>query len=134
MPLSLIAVIHTQAMGARERQLPLPSEQDKIKQEKITLKTILDDPEAYAGKEIVLEGRFRGWSGKCAGSAPITRSDWILEDKTGCIYVTGRIPAGVSVIEPQGEPLILSGKVRIRKDGKPILEVIKVRKVPKPPR
>gem|GEM_PF-3405372 len=38
---------------------------------------------------VTVKGRARGWS-RCAGAtAMITRSDWVLEDATGCVFVTG---------------------------------------------
>lgn len=129
LPFFVIAVTLTQAMGCRGGQQPPPAKQGQSQAEKISLETVFKNPQAFAEKEIVLEGFFRGWSGRCADSTPITRSDWILEDQTGCIYVTGRIPAGVSTIRPQGERLILSGRVKIGRDGKPVLEVITVKKV-----
>jgi len=128
---SFITECYAPAMstGPKEgEQLP-PSETIKDEEEKTTIRKILDDPGSFEGREIVLEGIFQGWSGKCAGSPPVTRSDWVLEDRTGCIYVTGTIPTGVSLTNPKGERLILSCKIKINRDGKPFLKAFKVKKV-----
>ena len=44
------------------------------------------------------------------------------EDETGCIYVSGKIPAGVSTLDPKGESLMVSGVMKIRKGGKPYFQ------------
>ena len=134
LPFFVIAVTLTQAMGCRGGQQSPPAKQDKVQAGKISLETVLENPQAFAGKEIVLEGVFRGWNIQCPGSTPMTRSDWVLEDETACIYVTGRIPDGISTIRPKGERLILSGRIKIGRDGKPVLEVITVKKIPQLPK
>ncbi len=109
---------------------PLPSKSGRTAAKKVTIKAILNRPDAFEDKNIVLEGAFRGWSGKCAGSSMLTRSDWVLDDGTGCIYVTGRIPAGVSPANPKGERLALSGRVKTDKKGKPFFEAKEARRLP----
>jgi len=84
--------------------------------------------------EVILTAPTRGWRSKCESSAPVTRSDWILEDETGCIYVTGQFPDGVSAAEPKGERLILSGRVKPVNGGKLTIEVIDVRTVSELPK
>jgi len=98
--------------------------------EKIALKSIVEQPKAFAGKEITVEGVFLGWSGACPRSGALTRSDWMLEDGSGCIYVTGRLPAGVSAVKPQKERLRVTGTVKTAKDGKPFLQAAGVKMLP----
>ena len=93
----------------------------------ITIQKILKNPAEFVNREIVLEGAFQGWKGKCEDSSPLTRSDWILKDETGCIYVSGKIPSGVSSTAPRGENLILSGSLKIKEGGKPYFEAKEVR-------
>jgi hypothetical protein len=71
---------------------------------------------------VTLEGVFRGWKGKCSSSYMLTKSDWILEDDTDCIYITGRMPANVSPLKPQGERFLVTGRVVKNKKGKAILK------------
>jgi len=112
---------------------PLPSKSGRAPMKKVTIREILNRPKSFKDKEIVLEGAFQGWAGKCAGSSMLTRSDWILDDGTGCIYVTGRIPAGVSPSEPKGERMVLSGRIKTGKKGKPFFDAKEARQLPKPP-
>jgi hypothetical protein len=39
-------------------------------------------------------GFFRGWDllKEVKGTSPVTRSDWVITDRSGAIYVTGMIP------------------------------------------
>jgi hypothetical protein len=99
-------------------------------EEKIILKSILERPKAFTGKEITIEGVFLGWSGVCPRSRGLTRSDWMLEDGSGCIYVTGRLPSGVFAGEPQKERLRVTGTVKTAKDGKPFLQAASVKVLP----
>ncbi|MBI2413698.1 MAG: hypothetical protein HYV24_10885 [Deltaproteobacteria bacterium] len=79
--------------------------------------SILKDPVSFEGREVLLKGRFRGWKARCAGSSPATRSDWALEDDTACIYVSGRVPRGLSSLKPKGELVIVKGIARAGKKG-----------------
>ena len=47
------------------------------------------NPEAYEGKNVTIVGKYLGWNCYgCGYGPPVTRSDWCIEDETGCIYVT----------------------------------------------
>lgn len=61
------------------------------------IKAILASPQEYAGKEVEIVGYFRGWDllGETGGSPPVTRSDWVIKDQGGAIYVTGMLPEGL---------------------------------------
>ena len=52
----------------------------------------------------------------------LTRSDWMLEDETGCIYITGRIPNSLSPVQPKGERVLVKGRVITTKKGKPVIK------------
>jgi len=112
---------------------PIPSKAGRTAAKKVTIRALLDRPKEYKDKNIVLEGDFRGWSGACAGSSLLTRSDWVLDDGTGCIYVSGRVPAGVSPVNPKGERLAVSGRVKTGKKGKPYFDAKEARQLPKMP-
>jgi hypothetical protein len=92
-------------------------------QQKATVKDILQDPAKFSSSDVVLEGNFKGWTGACPSSSMLTRSDWILEDETGCIYVTGRIPMGLAPQQPNNERIVVNGRVMVNAAGKPCITV-----------
>jgi len=92
-------------------------------QQKATIKDILNHPAKFGSSDVVLTGIFKGWTGSCPSSAMLTRSDWILEDDTGCIYVTGRIPAGLAPQQPNNEHIVVTGRVMVNAAGKPYVDV-----------
>jgi len=76
-------------------------------------------PTAYEGKVVTIEGKYQGWKAGF-GSPPVTRSDWLVQDATGWLYVTGK-PAGLDPLGDVGHPIKVTGLVRITKDGEPYL-------------
>jgi len=88
-----------------------------------TIHQIQEQPESYKGRIVNIAGTFKGWQGKCTGGSPVARSDWMLEDKTGCIYVSGPLPDGLSAISPQDEQLSVKGIIRVDRSGKTYIEV-----------
>ena len=74
---------------------------------------LLDNKDQYIGEKIKIKGTFEGWNGKY-GPPPVTRSDWVIADSTGGIYVYGPFPANLnpSEIEDRGERLFLTGILR----------------------
>lgn len=90
----------------------------------IPIKQVLDAPAGFDGKEVVVQGIFLGWKGTCPSSAMLTRSDWVLEDEAGCIYITGRMPDNVSPANPKGERILVKGRVLLNKKGVPSIQAI----------
>jgi hypothetical protein len=127
--LSITPVTLLFAMGAKQpveqNKGAAPAPQPESLSGRVTVRAILENPSLFTEKEIVLEGVFRGWTGKCV-SPFITRSDWVLEDDTGCIYITGRIPSGLSPQQPKGERVIVKGRVLITKNGKPVIKASQI--------
>ncbi|OCC14636.1 hypothetical protein DBT_1951 [Dissulfuribacter thermophilus] len=78
---------------------------------------------------VVVRGEFLGWQGCGRDSALLTRSDWALKDKTGCIMVTGRPPKGLSPMKASGEPIEVHGIVLKIKKGSSYGYVIKALRV-----
>jgi hypothetical protein len=95
-----------------------------------SIREILENPARFAGKEVVLRGEFRGWKADCPSSTMVTRSDWVLEDGTDCLYVTGRIPSGLLPSEPQGETLLIRGRVVTSRAGKAVLSADRIIELP----
>ena len=58
---------------------------------------ILDAPREFDGRTFEVVGYYRGANlfGEAGGSPPVTRSDWVIADDTGAIYVTGIAPQGL---------------------------------------
>ena len=96
-----------------------------------SIKQILDHQKTFVGKDITVRGLFRGWKGKCPSSSLLTRSDWMLEDETGCIYITGRIPNALSPVQPKGERVLVQGRVITTKKGKPVIKAARITLLPK---
>jgi hypothetical protein len=86
-----------------------------------TVAAINTNPESYVNREIVVHGKFMGWKGSCSGPPPVTRSDWMIEDKDQCIYVSGDLPVGLNALNPSGEKIFVKAKVKVNQTGKPYL-------------
>jgi len=85
---------------------------------------IIAEPQKYEGKEVMIKGRFMGWSLPEAHeivTPMVTRSDWILDDESGAMYVTKLNPDPLDPMEDIGRKVVVSGIVRLQ-EGKPYLE------------
>jgi hypothetical protein len=62
--------------------------------------TILQAPREFEGRAFDIVGYYRGSNllGEARGNPPVTKSDWVIADGTGAIYVTGARPSG---LDPQ---------------------------------
>ena len=76
-------------------------------------------PTLYESQTVTIEGVYQGWKGGY-GSPPVTRSDWLVEDATGWLYVTGK-PAGLDPLDDVGHPIKVTGQVELTKEGEPYL-------------
>ncbi len=87
---------------------------------------ITSNPEEYEGKTVTVSGEYRGWE-VGYGSAPVTRSDWVLKDETVGIYVTGKAPSGLDPVKDRGRKITVTGIVKV-KDSQAYIEakIIKV--------
>ena len=88
--------------------------------EQISIADIISNPAEYEGKTVTLSGEYRGWE-PGYGSPPVTRSDWIIKDKTGGIYVTAKISPGLDPVKDRGKEITVQGMVRV-KDGQAYIE------------
>ena len=87
---------------------------------RVTIGDINSDPAGYVGKTVTVSGEYRGWEAG-HGSPPVTRSDWVLKDATGVIYVTGMAPSGFDPAADVGEEVTVYGIVRV-KDSQAYIE------------
>ena len=75
----------------------------------VTIADIKANPEAYQDEEVMVSGEYQGWSAEY-GSPPETRSDWVITDETGWIYVTGK-SSGLDPVEDRGMEIAVVGEV-----------------------
>jgi len=85
---------------------------------------ILAESARFESITVTVTGRFQGWRGPCPGGPPVSRSDWMINDASGCLYVHGPVPPGLDAAKPAGEKISVTGVVRL-KNGRPYLEVVK---------
>jgi len=95
---------------------------------KATIKDILTGSVKSSSPEVIVKGVFKGWKGTCPSSSLLTRSDWILEDETGCIYVSGFLLPGLSPAQPNNEHIVVTGGI-VRGKGSLVLKATGVTKV-----
>ena len=70
---------------------------------------ILANPAKYMREPVTVTGEYKGWQGE-GYEPPVTRSDWVIKDKTGLIYVTGKSP-GLDPVEDIGKKLEVTGYI-----------------------
>lgn len=99
---------------------------------------ILSNPEGYSGQEVVIVGYYRGWNllGEASGQSPVTRSDWVIKDNSGAIYVSaegdwlgdaGFVPGS---LDDTTKVLRVTGVVRLTSTGQPYIEPTQVELIP----
>jgi hypothetical protein len=74
----------------------------------------------YEGQTVTIEGVYQGWQGGY-GSPPVTRSDWLLEDNTGWLYVTGKPAGDLNPLDDIGRPIKVTGQIDLTEEGEPYL-------------
>lgn len=82
---------------------------------------ILENPTRFEFVTVRVTGVFHGWRGPCRCGPPVSRSDWMIADASGCLYVHGQTPAGLDPSRPSGAKISVTGVVRL-KNGVPYLE------------
>ena len=93
----------------------------------LSIGEIRDNPAYYQGKTVVIKGKFLGWNAPQCNHPKITRSDWAIEDETGCIYVTGIWPDRLDPVKHRGRRLIVDGKIEINEEGIPYIRAISIK-------
>ncbi len=84
----------------------------------VTISQIKSDPSKFVGRRVVIHGIYMGWKGD--GPPPVTRSDWVIDDGTGRIYVTGIFP-NLNPIKDIGKNITVVGYVKVINE-KPYIE------------
>jgi len=81
------------------------------KVQNVTISEIRNNPDEFIDEKVIIRGVYLGWSSN--ESPPVTRSDWVLGDTTGRIYVTNKLP-GFYPPEGVGKNITVIGFVRSR--------------------
>jgi internalin A len=89
-----------------------------------TISVIKANPALYAGATVALTGEYRGWKAGY-GTPPLTRSDWVLQDASGSIYVSGS-SLGLRYPSDVGKTITVQGTVML-KNGQPYIKVARSR-------
>jgi hypothetical protein len=100
------------------------------------LGAVLAEPLSFEAQDITVVGYYRGWDllQEANTSPPITRSDWVIKDSTGAIYVSAnseaKVPEGLDPSSPQDTDVILEvkGVVRVTEGGQPYIEATSIKR------
>jgi hypothetical protein len=73
---------------------PSPSSENnnELVKDNPVIREIITNPNLYKGKEVTINGKYGGWTGRWENcdlrkTAMYTRSDVIIYDETGCLYM-----------------------------------------------
>jgi len=99
--------------------------------------SIIAEPLAFEGNNIAVIGYYRGWDllHEADMGPPVTRSDWVIKDSTGPIYVSAnseaKVPDGLrpDSLEDTGTILKVMGTVRVTEDGQAYIEAETIERV-----
>lgn len=89
------------------------------------IQDLLQNPARYEDRRVTLPCVFKGWKGSCRSAPPISRSDWMVEDETGCLYVHGPLPYGLDPLHPREKKLVLTGVIKRGPSGQSYLNLPK---------
>ncbi len=90
--------------------------------------SIIANPYSYEGQRVTVVGYFRGWDllHEARGGPPVTKSDWVITDASGAIYVSARSKAKLgrdpSSLNDVNTILALVGLVHVSAKGQPYIE------------
>jgi len=99
--------------------------------------SVIAEPFAFEGENITVIGYYRGWDllHEADIGPPVTRSDWVIKDSTGTIYISAnseaKVPDGLSPdsSEDRGTILKVMGIVRVTEDTQPYIEAKTIERV-----
>lgn len=88
-------VLIASGTGLSERGASISSNnKTEMLQKGVWIGDILNNSTNYDGKLVFIAGTYDGWNAHRTINVPppVTRSDWVIRDDTGSIYVTGINP------------------------------------------
>lgn len=81
----------------------------------LTVGEVLKNCSSLSGKEVLVEGVYRGWSCPVeCGNPGVTRSDSCITDSTGCIYIAGT--GGLNPLTDKGKTVRVQAVVSKKKN------------------
>ncbi len=98
---------------------------------------IIAEPFAFEGQDITIVGYYRGWDllQEANTSPSVTRSDWVVKDSTGAIYVSAnseaKVPEGLDPSSAGDTDVILEvrGFVRVSEVGQSYIEATSIERI-----
>ena len=98
------------------------------------LGSVLAEPMSFVGQNITVVGYYRGWDllHEANVTPPVSRSDWVIRDKTGAIYISANseavVPDGLDPGSLDETDVILevTGVVRVTETGQPYIEATSI--------
>jgi hypothetical protein len=87
---------------------------------------LLKDVPKFKEKLITIRGQYLGWHGEDIPHPGITRSDWVIKDTTGAIYVTGKTSTMLNIEKNIGVEIVVRGKLLLSKDLIPYILALDV--------
>jgi hypothetical protein len=102
-----------------------------------TLGSVIAEPLSFKGQDITVVGYYRGWDllHETNTAPPVSRSDWVIKDLTGAIYVSANseaeVPEGLnpSSLENISAILRVKGGVRVTEAGQPYIEATSIEQI-----
>jgi hypothetical protein len=99
--------------------------------------SIIAEPFAFGGKNITVVGHYHGWDllDEADAAPPVTRSDWVISDSTGAIYISAnseaKVPDGLNPDSLDDTAVILKvmGIVRVTEDGQAYIEATSIERI-----
>jgi len=101
------------------------------------LGSVIAEPFSFEGHDITVVGYYRGWDllHEVNTSPPVTRSDWVIKDLTGAIYVSAdseaKFPEGLhpSSLQDMGIVLEVKGIVLITGGGQSYIGATSIKRI-----
>lgn len=99
--------------------------------------SVIAEPLSSKDQDITVIGYYRGWDllHEANVTPPVSRSDWVIKDKTGAIYVSANSEAGVpdgldpASLEDTDVILEVQGVVRVTGAGQPYMEATNIERL-----
>jgi len=95
--------------------------------------SIIAAPYSSEGQQVTIVGYYRGWDllDEANAAPPVTRSDWVIKDASGAIYISAYSEAKVAELDPSSRKdidtiLKLTGIVRVTPKGQPYIEATSI--------
>jgi hypothetical protein len=101
------------------------------------LGNVIAEPISFVGQNITVVGYYRGWDllHEANVTPPVSRSDWVIKDSTGAIYISANSEAGVpdglnpGSFEDTDVILEVKGVVRVTEAGQPYIEATSIERL-----